>query len=217
MCGRFSLTVDDIAALARQWAAEVDAAVASAWRPRFNVAPGDQHPVMRADQGRRQLISAVFGVAGGEGGMLINARVESAPSRPTFREAWRSRRVAVVADGFYEWEGPPSARRPIWFQVAGGGPLLLAALLGDAPGGGPGFVILTTEARAPVRALHDRMPVVLSPALLDAWLAGPPPPQPSPADGELQGRRVSPRRNSVENDDPACLEPPEPPRQTELF
>jgi putative SOS response-associated peptidase YedK len=220
MCGRFTLTAEDLASLAREWAAEVEEAVAAGWRPRFNVAPGDRHPVLVAQGGRRRLISAGFGwrAPGGvaaPGGLLINARAETAASLPTFREAFRARRAAVPADGFYEWEGPASARRPTWFHT--GGPMLLAALLGEAPAGGPGFVILTTDAREPVRALHDRMPLLLPPALLDAWLQGPPPALPAPVDGALQARPVSPRVNAVEHDDPACLAPPPPPAQGRLF
>jgi putative SOS response-associated peptidase YedK len=219
MCGRFTLTADDIASLAREWAAEVEEAVAAGWRARFNVAPGDRHPLLIAQGGRRRLISATFGWrgAGVGGGLLINARVESADRRPTFREAFRSRRAAVPADGFYEWEGPASARRPTWFHLAARRPMFFAALLGEAPGGGPGFVILTTEARAPVRALHDRMPLVLPPPLLDAWLQGPAPELPAPADGGFLGRPVSPRVNAVENDDPTCLDSPPPPAQGSLF
>jgi putative SOS response-associated peptidase YedK len=216
MCGRFTLTVDDIARLAREWAAEVDEAVLARWRPRFNVAPGDAHPVLAADGGRRRVISAAFGLARGSE-RLVNARVETAGARPTFRDAWRSRRVAVPADGFYEWQGARGERRPTWFHLPGGRPMLLAALLGEAPGGGPGFVILTTEARAPVRALHDRMPVVLPGTLLDAWLEGPTPALPAPLDGQLEGREVSDRVNSVDHDDPACLDAAPAPRQGELF
>lgn len=216
MCGRFTLTVDDIARLAREWAAEVDDALAASWRPRFNVAPGNAHLVLQAQGGRRRLISAAFGLAG-PSGMRVNARVETAAERPAFREAWQAHRVAVPADGFFEWDGPPSARRPTWFHQAGGQPLLLAALLGAAPGGGLGFAILTTEARAPVRALHDRMPVILPATLLEAWLDGPPPTLPAPVDGQLLGRPVSDRVNSVANDDPACLDAPLPPRQGALF
>lgn len=220
MCGRFTLTVDDIASLAREWAAEVDQALADGWRPRFNVAPGDRHPVLVVAGGGRRLISATFGLAGAHPGrtgpLLINARIETAPSRPTFRQAWRTGRAAVPADGFFEWEGPVSARRPTWFHLPGRAPMLLAALVGEAPDGGVGFAVLTCEARAPVRALHDRMPVLLSPALLDAWLAGPPPPLPAPA-GELVGRPVSPRVNAVENDDARCLEEAAEPRQGRLL
>jgi putative SOS response-associated peptidase YedK len=221
MCGRFTLTADDIASLAREWAAEVDRALAQGWRPRFNVAPGDRHPVLVSEQGRRRLISATFGLAGlrpaAAGPLLINVRIETAASRPTFRDAWRTRRTAVPADGFFEWEGPPSARRPTWFHLRGRDPMLLAALLGEAPDGGPGFAVLTREACAPVRALHERMPVLLSPVALDAWLSGKPPAVPEPAGGELVARPVSPRVNSVENDDPACLDAAEDPGQRTLF
>jgi putative SOS response-associated peptidase YedK len=213
MCGRFTLTVDDVARLAREWGAEVDAALAAAWRPRFNVAPGNAHPVLRQGDGRRTMSAAAFGLAG-PAGLVINARIETAAARPTFREAWRTRRAAVPADGFYEWEGPASARRPSWFHRPGARPFLLAALVGPAPGGGLGFAILTTAARAPVAALHDRMPVILPDGLLDAWLAGEPPPLPAPEDGALAAREVSARVNGVEHDDPACLEPA---RQGRLF
>jgi putative SOS response-associated peptidase YedK len=216
MCGRFTLTVEDVARLAREWGAEVDAALAAAWRPRFNVAPGNGHLVLQQEGGRRALSGARFGLAG-PAGLVVNARIETAAARPTFREAWRARRVAVPADGFFEWEGPASARRPSWFHGPGSRPFLFAALLGPAPDGGLGFAILTTAARAPVAALHDRMPVILPEALLPAWLEGPPPALPAPEDGTLFARPVSPRVNGVEHDDPACLEPAGPASQGELF
>jgi putative SOS response-associated peptidase YedK len=216
MCGRFTLTADDIASLAREWAAEVDEALSAGWRPRFNVAPGDRHPLLVLEGGRRRLISATFGWRGVDGaGFLINARAETAAELPTFREALRSRRAAVPADGFFEWEGPPSARRPTWFHD-GGRTMLFAGLRGEA-GGDSTFVILTTEARAPVRALHDRMPLLLPATLLDAWLSGPAPALPIPPDGGLGARRVSDRVNSVKNDDAECLAPAAPPAQGRLF
>jgi len=216
MCGRFTLTVDDVARLARQWGAEVDAALAAAWRPRFNVAPGNGHLVLQQEDGRRRLAPARFGLAG-PAGMLINARAETAATRLTFREAWRTGRTAVPADGFFEWEGPASARRPTWFHRPGSRPFLLAALLGPAPDGGLGFAILTTSARAPVAALHDRMPVVLPEPLLGAWLTGEPPALPATEDGAFAARPVSPWVNAVEHDDAACLEAEGPPRQGSLF
>ncbi len=247
MCGRFTLTVQDLASLAREWAAEVEEALSTSWRPRFNVAPGDGHPVLVADlgpAGQRRLLTGTFGWRGADGGLLVNARAETAATLPTFREALRARRAAIPADGFFEWEGPPSARRATWFHE-GGRTLWFAALLsldpvlerrsgsaGPARGRGTGgaasrppsrsapgarFVILTTEARAPVRALHDRMPLMIPPELLDAWLSGPPPALPAPADGALSSRRVSERVNAVRNDDASCLEPAGPPAQGRLF
>jgi putative SOS response-associated peptidase YedK len=217
MCGRFTLTSSDLAALARSWGAEVDAALVAGWRPRYNVAPGDPHLILRASKGVRRLDRAAFGLAGPGGMLLVNARLETAAGRPSFREAWRVRRGAVPADGFLEWEGPAAARRPSLFHLPGGAPLFLAALWGEAPGGGAGFAILTTAANAVVRPLHDRMPLLVPPALLDAWLEGPPPALPLPADDLLAVRPVSPRVNSVANDDPSCLAAPPPEPQGRLL
>jgi putative SOS response-associated peptidase YedK len=240
MCGRFTLTTEDLASLAKEWGAEVEDGLRAGWRPRFNVAPGDRHPLLivaAGATGGRRLISATFGWrgAGEGGGFLVNARAETAATLPTFRDAYRARRAAVPADGFYEWQGPPTARRPTWFHDRGR-PMLLAGLLGEAPGGGPGFVILTTEARAPVRALHDRMPLLIPASLVDAWLspcrlgtdapagdpgaerfACQPPVLPAPADGALEARAVSERVNSIRNDDAACIAPAAPPAQGSLF
>lgn len=217
MCGRFSLTISDIAALAREWGAEVDAALQASWRPRFNVAPGQAAPLLRGPAGRRRLAAATFGLPSPRGGLLPNARAETAGEKRTFRDALARGRAALPIDGFYEWEGPPSARAPSWFHQAGARPLLLAALAVDGADG-PAFTILTTAAVAPVDRLHDRMPVILPAAEVDAWLAdGPPPPLPAPATGLLLVRRVSPRVNSPANEGPACLEPPPPPAQGSLL
>jgi putative SOS response-associated peptidase YedK len=96
--------------------------------------------------------------------------------------------------------------------------VLFAGLLSEEdPGARPAFAILTTGANLEVRALHDRMPVLLPEPLLAAWLAEAPPPElPSPADGVLAIRPVSRRVNSVRNDDPACLASPAPEPQLAL-
>lgn len=216
MCGRFTLTTADVAALARRWAAELEETVANGWRPRFNVAPGDPHLVLRARGGRRQLAHATFGLPA-PAALRINARVETAAEKPAFRDAWRTRRCAVPADGFIEWSGPASSRRPSWLHRPDGAPLLFAGLWGETPGGGVAFAILTAEANAEVRPLHDRMPVLLPEPLLAAWLAeGPAPALPASADGVLAVRPISPRVNSPRHDDAACLEPAAPEPQLAL-
>jgi putative SOS response-associated peptidase YedK len=217
VCGRFTLSSPDLAALAAAWAAEVDAATRAAWRPRYNVAPGDRHVLLRRSGDGRRIEPAAFGLEGPGGRVLLNARVETAAARPAFREAWTARRCAVPADGFFEWEGPATARRPTWFHLPDRRPLLLGALYAHRPDGSLAFAILTTEAVAPVRALHDRMPVVVPEPLLGAWLEGRPPPLPAPAPGLFAARRVSATVNSVTHDDPACIEPDGPPPQLRLF
>jgi putative SOS response-associated peptidase YedK len=210
MCGRFTLTTDDLEGLARQLRAELDPAFRRPWRPRFNVAPGDAHVVLRAEGGGRLLREASFGFASRPGELAINARAETAASRPMFRDAWRARRCAVPADGFYEWRGPRGDRRPVWLHRPDGRPLLFAALWRPSPAGPsapPEFAIVTVDANADVSAIHDRMPAVLADGALDAWLDGGDPPALAP-EGTLAARAVSQRVNSVKNDDPACLEEP---------
>jgi putative SOS response-associated peptidase YedK len=222
MCGRFTLTERDLDRLARALGAVVDPALAGAWRPRFNVAPGQPALLVRAlrqAQGERdgglRLEGGRFGLGGSPGPLRFNARVETAAERRLFRAAWATRRCAVPADGFYEWGGGPRSRRPTWFHDPARRPFLFAALWGEEEGGALAFSILTTAARGPVAALHDRMPVLLPPGGLRAWLDGGAPPGTELAEG-LAVREVSPRVNAVANDDEACLEGPPPERQLRL-
>jgi putative SOS response-associated peptidase YedK len=214
MCGRFTLTERDLVRLAAVLGAEVDPALAAAWRPRYNVAPGQAALLVR-DAGGLRLERARFGLGGGHGPLRFNARVETAAEKRAFRAAWATRRCVVPADGFFEWEGPARARRPIWFHDPAGRPLLFAALFAEEEGG-LAFSILTAAATGPVAALHDRMPVLVPDGGLRAWLGGGDPPGPAP-DGSLAGVPVSPRVNVVANDDPACLEPPPAERQLRLL
>jgi putative SOS response-associated peptidase YedK len=203
MCGRFTLTEKDLVRLARALGAAVDPDLAAGWRPRFNVAPGQEALLLR-DAGGLRLERARFGLGGGDGPLRFNARVETAAERPAFRAAWAARRCAVPADGFYEWEGPARARRPIWFFDPARRPLLFAALLGEE-GGRLAFAILTGPAVAPVAALHGRMPVLLAAGEVRGWLGGAE--LPGPRQEALVGAPASPRVNAVANDDEGCLVP----------
>lgn len=111
-----------------------------------------------------------WGVARGAKPM-INARAESLFERPYFREAARERRALVAATAFYEWVAVPGQKRKkrIAFRRRDGRALLIAALWEPGPEVAT-YTLVTTEASAPVRAIHDRQPVVLEEAQLDAWM-----------------------------------------------
>jgi len=230
MCGRFTLTTDDYQSVAEALDADWAPEDAARWRPRFNIAPTDQHPVVVAGaDGRRKLIWATWGlVAPGDKAkpkppVHINARAETVATRGFFKHALMRLRCAVVADGFYEWHGPKQARRAIRFHRPDDGVITFAgiALPWRHPESGElhtRFAIITTVPNQVVAELHDRMPAVLAPFELDGWLEPPRAGQDSEAwlaelgmrlhaapDDLLVATPASPRVNDVRNDDAACL------------
>jgi putative SOS response-associated peptidase YedK len=123
MCGRMTLSRRELAELADELDALPVAGAADAYRPRFNVAPTDTHPIVRLDAtGERNLEPAIWGFAPTGPGRppLFNARAETAPIKDSFRGAFVNGRCVVPADGFYEWAGTGDARRPYWLHRADG-------------------------------------------------------------------------------------------------
>ncbi|MBI5289627.1 MAG: SOS response-associated peptidase [Chloroflexi bacterium] len=235
MCGRFTLTKDNFDELAEELDAEPrpeDAGYRALYRPRYNIAPTDQHWIVRTKYERRHLLAAKWGLvnswaADAKGAARqINARSETAMTSRAFREAFESRRCAVPADGFFEWVGAKEARKPVWFHSPADRQLLLFAGLYESwrepktEKWTRTFTILTTDANETVAPVHDRMPVILPRERLDEWLFVPPEEKERPKyakevrdllvpaeAGVLIATEVSPRANSVKNDDAACLEP----------
>lgn len=217
-----TLAKDHFADIAEELAATYAPALASSYRPRFNVAPTDLHVVLRgdapggSDDRGRHLEPARWGFAAAPGrAPLFNARSETAAVLGSFRDAFLTGRCVVPADGFYEWAGPPEDRRPHWLHRRDGRLLLFAGLhqadgtgAGTGDGGAARFTVLTTRANATVARLHDRMPVILSPDDVEAWLKAGDRRLLRPAPEEdLTLTEVSKRVNSVKHDDPGCLVP----------
>src|SRR5262249_11168026 len=155
----------------------------------------------------------------------INARAETAAELPTFRHALANGRCVVPADGFFEWTGPESDRRPLWYRRKDGQLLLMAGLF-ERTAAGPRLPTLTTAANPLLEDVHDRMPALLAPAEVDPWLRARDGASAARAflrpvaDDALYATAVSTRVNSVSNDDPACVAEhtgPPPVRQLKLF
>ena len=107
---------------------------------------------------------------------LLNARVESADMKPSFRDAWKSRRCAVPASCYFEWE---HFRDPETGKIRTGSKYLiqpsgasLTWLLGlyRIENGLPEFVILTREPSKELSRIHDRMPLMLPEQFVRAWV-----------------------------------------------
>jgi putative SOS response-associated peptidase YedK len=98
------------------------------WSPRFNIAPTQQIPVIRQrpKEPVRQISAMRWGLVPSwakdtsRAARTINARSETASTKPAFRDALKSRRCLVPADGFYEWQRRGSAKQPFCFEVGDG-------------------------------------------------------------------------------------------------
>jgi putative SOS response-associated peptidase YedK len=212
MCGRYTLTYAGLDEVVAALGAILDPAAAALHRPRYNIAPATTCVIAREGGAAAPvLVPARWGLHAGER-LLVNVRAETAGKRLA------RRRCVIPADGFYEWTGERSARRPLWFHRPGGGVLLMAGVYDEVPGAEPAFAVLTTASRPPVAAIHERMPLLFLPEAARRWLERPPGGALHPDDVALLATEVSPRVNSAAHDDPACLEPPPPPKgQLGLF
>jgi len=103
---------------------------------------------------------------------MINARSETAATKPAFRDALKFRRIP--ADGFYDWMRTGKAKQPFCFEVNDGQLFAFAGIWDrwrDASGKWiKTCSILTTTPNAVTSAVHDRMPVILDPYGYDLWL-----------------------------------------------
>ncbi len=150
--------------------------------PRYNVAPLQWLPVVRQRPSGERVVQALrWGLVPSWSkdeaiaARLINARAETLAEKPSFRAALRRRRCIVPANGFYEWAGQLSGKQPFYIHPPDGALLAFAALWErwTRPQDGEvidSFTIVTTEANALVRPLHDRMPVILGAEDVGAWL-----------------------------------------------
>jgi putative SOS response-associated peptidase YedK len=179
MCGRFTLRIDS-EAVARAFDArrgDLDHG------PRYNISPTDPVAVVRLseDDGGRELAEARWGLVphwvddpDDFDLTLINARSETAPDKPAFRDAFRTRRCLVPADGFYEWVAVDGGKQPFFVHRGDDAPFAFAGLWDRWRGPGDrrleSATILTCEPDEVVGELHDRMPVVLPPDRWDAWM-----------------------------------------------
>lgn len=221
MCGRYTLTYRQAEQLALELGVPIEQL--ADYEPRYNIAPTDPHWIVRMKYEDRELLPARWGLVNSwtkdrkRAAQQINARAETLASRPAFKEAFSKRRCVVPADGFFEWVGPKGDRKPIWFHRPDGGLILFAGLYEswrpEPDRWERTFTIITTDANQVVERVHDRMPVILPEEQVDEWLYSENGDREAlrallvPARAELLiATPVSPRANSVKNDDPSVLE-----------
>jgi putative SOS response-associated peptidase YedK len=176
MCGRYTLRTSaidlvEVFQLLREPVLE----------PRYNIAPTQTVAVVRQIEKHRELSVMRWGLVPSwskdpkAGPPLINARADTAATKPAFRTAFKKRRCLIPADGFYEWrKGDGKNKQPYFIRMAKDRVFAFAGLWESWNGTDAEPVesctIITTDANDVLRPIHDRMPVILPEENYDRWL-----------------------------------------------
>lgn len=124
MCGRFAnYTTAELRAELLGVAAPVGL------RPRYNLAPSQQGLIAREhpETSQSELVPLKWGLVphwskdAKVGYKLINARSETAATKPSFRDGMKYRRCLVAADGWDEWKATAAGKVPTFIQRVGEG------------------------------------------------------------------------------------------------
>jgi putative SOS response-associated peptidase YedK len=176
MCGRYTLTTD-LKQVAKRFDAAADEIPAVS--PRYNIAP-TQNVIVVSDDGKRTIKQMRWGLIPSWakdpaiGNRMINARSETLAEKPAFRAALKKRRCIIPADGFYEWQKLGKMKQPMRIVLKSGQPFGFAGLWErwQSPEGEEvlSCTIITTAANELLKAVHDRMPVILTRDAEAAWL-----------------------------------------------
>ncbi len=218
MCGRF--TIGEIKELITRFS--IDAPIADMPRPRYNLAPTQDAPIVVRSSPNR-LVMMRWGLVPfwakdiKIGSRMINARAESVAQRPAFRVSLKERRCLVPTTGFYEWKAG-DGKVPYLAKVKDEKLFAMAGLYDrwKDPSGKEvqSFTIITTAANQLMSTIHDRMPVILSREDEERWLAPGPLDEaerermfrPYPSE-RMEAYPVSKRVNDISNDSAELVRP----------
>jgi putative SOS response-associated peptidase YedK len=197
MCGRFVVakTVGEILTIF-----DADEIVGDIPGPSFNIAPTQPIAIIvdrayeKDEQGApvgelsREIHAARWGLVPrwskdgpGSSAPLINGRIESILEKPSFKDSVVRRRCVIPASGYYEWHvNADGSKQPFYINAGTDGMFALAGLYEwwldpSKPANDPNRWLLSattlTKDSAPELAhIHDRNPVLLTPATFEAWI-----------------------------------------------
>ncbi|WP_067455237.1 SOS response-associated peptidase [Actinomadura macra] len=243
MCGRYA-TTRARQELLDEFQVQFDA-VDGDIEPDYNVAPTKQVPAVLTRRPKdapeeeaavRQLRTLRWGLVPSWakdlsiGSRMINARVETAHEKPSYRRAFAKRRCLLPADGYFEWytlqgQDEPAEKKskkpqkqPFFIHPKDDALMAIAGLYELWKNPADEWVwtctVITTDAPDDLGRIHDRMPMVVEPDRWQAWL------DPALTDveevrgllvpamaGTMEAYPVSKAVNNVKNNGPQLIEP----------
>lgn len=185
-------------------------------QPDYNIAPTAIMPVAVHESGKHVLRPMQWGLIPTwakdttRSYSMTNARSETLEEKPSYRNLLKSCRCAILVSGFYEWKRNSRQKQAHRIQRVDGRPMILAGLWADN-----GYLdtvtyaLITTEATPAFQSIHNRLPVILEPDQVEAWLHGSwnnAKPMTAPYVGDLDIKPVSNDVENVRNNHPGLIE-----------
>lgn len=218
MCGRFS-----IAKSKEEIAKRFNVGAPADFKPRYNVAPLQQFPVITSKKPNeisfmRWGLVPSWSLDATTAANMINARGETITSKIPFKHCVKDQRCLIPADGFYEWKKEGKAKVPFRFTLSNEDLFCFAGLWDSWENQETGAVlntvtIITTEANKLVSDVHERMPVILRKDLERLWISE------SITDSQISSLlkpyeaqsmasyKAHKSVNAASNDTPECIQP----------
>ena len=141
------------------------------------IRPTDAVPVIASDRrGKPSVFPMKWGFRIPLRQLIVNARVETAMVKPSFRDSWKEHRCIIPASYYFEWkhfkdpEGKIITGAKCAIHPDSDNMLWMCGLY-RIEDGLPVFVVLTKEATNAVVSIHDRMPVMLSEKDINRWIS----------------------------------------------
>ncbi len=174
MCTRYSLTKNK-----EQISKRFGIQIAESWKPRYNVSPGQSMPIIT---NRRSDEISFFqwgfipnwSIDESTGTNLYNAKSETILTKAPFKQAIKSQRCLIIADGYFEWKKIGKTKTPYRITLAND-ELFSFAGIWDYWENSKGeiinsFSILTTTANSLLEEINERMPVILTKENEQKWI-----------------------------------------------
>ena len=176
MCGRKTLTMSKKAIIEELM---VDEWRVEDYTPSYNIAPTQNSLVLVKERGYNIVRSMRWGLipawSNNElyGSKMINARLETVTTKPSFKNLIPKNRCIVLSNGYYEWKQISGKKVPFFIQRKGGGLMFFAGLWTTWSMSSKRiftYTILTTKAQKGISAIHDRMPVLFDKSKAEMWI-----------------------------------------------
>ena len=144
------------------------------FNPTYNLSPTQDSPVLVKNT-KRVIYPMRWGF-GFKSSMrpIFNARAETLEKKASFKDLIAKNRCIVISNGFFEWKKRDDIKIPYFIHQSDGKVIAMAGLCKwdrDLDGNRKlVYTIITKEARASLKEIHHREPVMLNDRSVSAWI-----------------------------------------------